>query len=468
MLINTLLAAIALIAAAFALICAMQARGTRRRARTLADQLQTSHQSLADVRSESAALTARLEETRRQLEVAGQRVDAEVRRGDGLQVTVSEQRGTIAELQTRLDEQRRQADEKLKLLESARERLTQEFQNLANRIFDEKSQKFTDQNRTQINTVLTPLREQLKDFRDKVESVHLADVRAQSELRQQLVHLKELNQQVTREAANLTKALKGDSKKQGSWGELILERVLEESGLRKGHEYDTQVRIGGSQPDVIVRLPDGKDVVVDSKVSLLAYERAVSAEQPELRQRYLAEHCSSMKTHARALGGKDYADLPGLRSLDFVLMFVPVEAAFLEALEQDPRLFTEAFERKVVMVSPTTLLATLRIIENLWRHERQNRNAEKIADEAGKLYDQFARFYEELQGVGEALEKARERHEDAMKRLVSGRGNLMRKAENLRKLGARTKRALPAEFVDEDASYEETHDSEPVGLRDGR
>jgi len=354
----------------------------------------------------------------------------------------------VAELETRLEEERRNAEEKLVLLQEAREQLKLEFQNVANRIFEDKSQKFTEQNRENIEGVLKPMREQLSDFKKKVEDVYDKESKDRVSLLNEIVHLKSLNERISEDALNLTNALKGQSKTRGAWGEMILERVLEESGLKKGREYEVQSMYASEEgqrrhPDVIVHLPEGKDIVIDSKVSLAAYEKFCSADTEGKRDKNLKEHIISIRTHIKTLSEKRYEELDGIRTLDFVLMFLPVEGAFWTAIESEQGLFNEAFGKNIMLVSPSTLLATLRIINNIWRYEDQNRNAMIIAKKAGDLYDKFVGFVEALDDVGQKIGKAQESYQTARNRLAEGRGNLVRRSEELRQLGVKAQKDLP-------------------------
>ena len=354
----------------------------------------------------------------------------------------------LAELETRLEGERRNAEEKLVLLQEAREQLKLEFQNVANRIFEDKSQKFTEQNRENIEGVLKPMREQLSDFKKKVEDVYDKESKDRVSLLNEVIHLKTLNERISEDAVNLTNALKGQSKTRGSWGEMILERVLEESGLQKGREYEVQSMHASEEgqrrhPDVIVHLPEGKDIVVDSKVSLAAYEKFCSADTEEKRDKRLKEHIISIRTHIKILSEKRYEELEGIRTLDFVLMFLPIEGAFWTAIESEHGLFNEAFSKNIMLVSPSTLLATLRIINNIWRYEDQNRNALIIAKKAGDLYDKFVGFIEALDDVGQKIGKAQESYHTARNRLAEGRGNLVRRSEELRQLGVKAQKDLP-------------------------
>jgi DNA recombination protein RmuC len=370
-----------------------------------------------------------------------------------LQSEVSQLKARIAELSTLLDDERKQSAEKIALLNGAREQLKSEFQNLAQRIFDDKSQKFAEQNRTAMGHLISPLRDQIGDFKKRVEDVYDKESRDRASLQTEIHHLKELNQRISKEAMNLTRALKGDSKARGNWGEVVLERVLEASGLQKGREYETQVPLKDGkgkryQPDVIVRLPQGKDVVVDAKVALNDYEVYYSAVDPDQKAVALKAHIEAIRTHIRSLAGKRYEDLDGVRSLDFVLMFIPIEAAFLAAVEKDRGLFGEAFDKNIMVVSPSTLLVTLRTIENIWRNEYQNRHAIEIAKKAGGLYNKFVGFVEALELVGQQLDRAKDAYQTASDRLVRGKGNLIRRTQELKALGVKAGKELPRHLLE--------------------
>ncbi len=416
----------------------------------------TRSQPDADATASPAALSAQLDIRGEQLT----RLDAELQqlRRDlqQQQQSNSGQSNTIARLETQLVEERKRSAEKLNVLDEAKAQLAAEFQNLANKILEEKSKKFTDQNKANLDQVLTPLREQLGDFRRKVEDVYEKESKDRMSLFHEIKSLKSLNQQISEDAINLTNALKGKTKTQGNWGEVVLERVLEESGLHKGREYETQGSFTSEEgkrlrPDVIVHLPEGKDIVIDSKASLTAYERYCSAEDDVARQKALNEHVLSVRSHIKGLSVKNYEDLPGLTSLDFVLMFIPVEAAFITAVENDQTIFREAFDKNIIVVSPTTLLATLRTVHNIWRYEYQNKNTIEIAERAGRLYDQFVLFSESLLDVGDKLDKAQSAYQTTVKRLTDGKGNLVTRTEQLKKLGAKAKKQLPQRLVDEAA-----------------
>ena len=353
-----------------------------------------------------------------------------------------------AQLLTSLSSERKQAEEKLAILSEAKERLTIEFKNLANEIFEEKSTRFTEQNRVNLESVLKPLSGQIKDFQKRVEDSYDKESKDRFSLVKEIKSLQELNSRISVDAVNLTHALKGESKTQGTWGELKLEKILEASGLLKGREYDVQVSMKNEagarlQPDVVVHLPENKDVIIDSKVTLTAYHRYVSVETETERQQQAALHVQSLQKHIKDLSAKDYQNLIGVQTLDFVLMFLPVEDAFNLAVQKDPELFSRAFENNIILVGPSTLLATLKTIQHIWRNEYQTKNAQEIAKRAGYLYDKFVNFIEDLEDVGLRLNKAQDAYDKAHNKLTSGRGNLVSRAETLRELGAKTSKTLP-------------------------
>lgn len=339
-----------------------------------------------------------------------------------------------------------------KELEELHQKMSLEFKNLAHEIFEEKSKKFTDQNKVNIGEVLNPLKEKILEFEKKVEDSNKENVKMNSSLGEQLKQLKELNQQITKEAENLTKALKGDTKTQGNWGEFILESILEKSGLQKGSEFiiqeSTTTENGRLRPDVVVKLPDNKNIIIDSKVSLVAYEQAVNAETEDERMAQLKMHVQSLKNHIKQLAAKDYQNLYGVEALDFILLFVPIEPAFSTALQAEPDLFNLAYEKQIVLVSPTTLLATLRTVSNIWRYEYQNRNVLEIARQAGDMYDKFVNFSEDLIKLGQQMDTAKKSYSDAMNKLVDGNGNLVKRAERLKELGAKTSKQMNDKLLD--------------------
>lgn len=347
-----------------------------------------------------------------------------------------------------LQQQNLKRDEELA---SQQEQLRKDFELLATKILDEKSEKFTLQNKENIKNILNPLQEKIQLFEKKVDDTQKESISMHSALKEQLLGLKDLNQQMAKEATNLTKALKGDSKTQGNWGELVLERVLEKSGLEKDREYFVQQnfqREDGSRvmPDVVLHLPDSKKMIIDSKVSLTDYERMVNSDDDE-RAMHLKTHVNSIKKHVDDLSSKNYQDLYDIESPDFVLMFIPIEPAFAVAINEDNSLYNKAFEQNIVIVTPSTLLATLRTIDTMWNNEKQQQNAIEIARQAGALYDKFEGLVTDLTGVGKKIDAAKNDYSSAMNKLVEGKGNLISRVENIKKMGAKAKKALPESII---------------------
>lgn len=362
-------------------------------------------------------------------------------------------RQEISRLETTLSEQKQQAEEKLELIKEARVSMQDGFKNLANEIFESKQKEFKEQSREHLSGVLDPLHEKIKSFEKRVEQTYTNEAKERFSLVKELKNLQDLNSRIAQDAVNLTNALKGENKTQGIWGEVVLEKVLEKSGLEKGREYEVQVSLKNEegkrlQPDAIVRLPEDKDVIVDSKVSLTAYERFCSTEDEVERAEALKLHIASLRQHIRQLSAKDYQALEGIRTLDFVLLFVPIEAAFSVAVTEDAELFSDAFSRNIVIVAPSTLLATLRTIQNIWRYEQQNKNAQEIATRAGALYDKFVNFVADLELIGSRLESTQTAYQDAFNKLASGRGNLVKRAEDMKALGAKVSKSLPQNLVE--------------------
>ena len=337
-------------------------------------------------------------------------------------------------------------------VEKLQEKFTKEFENLANKILEEKSSKFTEQNKENMKNILTPLQDKIQLFEKKVEDTHKESIDYHAALRQQIVGLREMNEQMSKETINLTKALKGDSKMQGNWGELVLERVLEKSGLEKDREYFVQqsfVTEEGNRvfPDVVINLPDGKKMIVDSKVTLTAYERYINEEDDHLKAQHLKEHVISMNRHVEQLGNKNYQDLYQMESPDFVLLFIPIESAFALALNEDTALYNKAFEKNIVIVTPSTLLATLRTIDSMWANQKQQENALEIARQAGALYDKFEGLVADLLKIGKKMDEAKVEYQGAMNKLVDGKGNLITSVEKLKKMGAKAKKSLPENII---------------------
>ncbi len=371
--------------------------------------------------------------------------DAIRREKDSLAIQLTKSETDYDNLVERMREQRQETDE-------LREKFTKEFENLANKILEEKSNKFTEQNRENLKNILSPLQEKIHLFEKKVEDTHKESIDYHAALRQQILGLREMNEAMSRETLNLTRALKGDAKMQGNWGELILERVLEKSGLEKDREYFVQQSHqleDGSRvmPDVVISLPDGKKMVVDSKVSLVAYERYVNEEDDPLRLVHLKEHVNSIRRHVEQLSAKSYHDLYQMESPDFVLLFIPIEPAFAIALNEDATLYNKAFERNIVIVTPSTLLATLRTIDSMWTNQKQQENAYEIARQAGALYDKFEGFINDLTKVGNKMRDAQAEYQNAMGKLFEGRGNMIVTIEKLKKMGAKAKKSLPENIL---------------------
>jgi len=425
----------------------------------LSAQLDASRDEISDLSHANAAKQAELAALRREVELLRQERD---NAHDAAQAWSQERAGKESELRhldarcaslgAELREQQESHQQRLSDLQGSRDELRAQFAELAGKIFDEREQRFAETSQQQLGQLLNPLKERIQSFEKRVEESYQQEARERFSLSKELERLQQLNQRLSDEATNLTRALKGQ-KTQGNWGELILERVLEHAGLEKGREYQTQVSLKGPdgerfQPDVLIMLPGDKQVVVDAKVSLTAYQQYVSADDEVIGQVALKQHVLSLRSHVKGLSGKDYKRLEGLHSLDFVLLFVPIEAAFSAALQAEPNLFQEAFDRNIVIVSPTTLLATLRVIDSLWKQERQSQNAREIAERAGWLYDKFVLFIQDLDEVGNRLQQLDKAYGAARNKLTEGRGNLVSRSEQLKLLGARASKNLPAELLE--------------------
>ena len=359
----------------------------------------------------------------------------------------------LAQAETERDAMREKLSSQKAELEELQKRFTTEFENIANKLLEEKSRKFTEQNKINLDVILDPLKEKIKSFEEKVEKTYKEESAERITLKAEIKSLVEMNKQISDEANNLAKALKGDNKKQGNWGEIILEKILERSGLQKDSEYRTQVtstNVDGStiKPDVVIYLPDEKNIIIDSKVSLVAYEAFVNSESEEERERYRKDHLLSIKSHIKTLSDKNYQTAAGFNTPDFVLLFVPIESSFSIAIQADQDLFNYAWERKIVIVSPSTLLATLRTIASVWKQEKQTRNAMEIANESGKLYDKFVGFIEDMEKLGKQLETVQNSYDEAKKKLSTGNGNLVTRVENIRKLGAKNTKNIPQKFLE--------------------
>jgi len=374
-------------------------------------------------------------------------LQTEIQKRENLIISLTQKESLVENLQSKLIEQKEEVNQ-------IQEKFTKEFENLANKILEEKTNKFTEQNKENLNQILHPLNEKILNFEKKVEQTHKESIDYHAALRQQIIGLKDLNQQMSKETLNLTKALKGDSKTQGNWGELVLERVLEKSGLEKGREYEmeksfdvddeTKQRL---RPDVIIHLPDGKKMIVDSKVSLTHYEQYVNCDDEQEKLLFLKQHIQSLNKHVEQLSNKRYEELYQIESPDFVLLFVPIEPAFAVAINNDNQLYNKAFEKNIVIVTPSTLLATLRTIDSMWNNEKQQQNAIEIARQAGALYDKFTGMIEDLILVGKRMDDAKKEYGNAMNKLVEGKGNLINRVESLKVLGVKTQKKLPENLI---------------------
>ena len=399
-------------------------------------QKTTAQKQLHGKETEIAALTAKESVMRqRQQELLDQ--------NSRLQADLGTKNSEYATLQGRMDEAQTSFMAREKLLRESNERMKVEFESLATKVLNAQGA----QQRQSLDVMLNPFREQIGDFRKRVEEVYRSDTKERASLLKEMQNLQSASNRINEEAENLTKALKGDNKIQGNWGELVLERILEDSGLRKDHEYFVQPssrdEVGRvKRPDIVIRLPEGKDVVVDSKVTLVAYEQALSTADDKARQVHLKQHVDSVRGQVKKLAEQDYDQLPDLRSLDFVLLFIPIESAFTLAMELDPKLFVDAFNKRIMLVSPTTLMMALRIIDNLWQVEKQNRNAQEIAQRAGALYDKLQGVVEEVDKLGKQIGTVQGTYDTLYGRLATGRGNLVGQAEKLRELGAPVKKVI--------------------------
>jgi DNA recombination protein RmuC len=407
--------------------------------------------------SKILVLSSELEHVKSELIQSKQLIDG--LRGEKNQISI-----TLAHKQTEGEGLLVKLAEQKQELEKLQERFTKDFELLANKILEEKSTKFTEQNKENLKTILSPLQEKILLFEKKVEDTHKENIGFNASLHQQIRGLREVHEQMSRETLNLTKALKGDAKMQGNWGEMILEKVLEKSGLEKDREYFVQKSFETSDgakvfPDIVINLPDGKKMIVDSKVSLVSYERYINEEEDVAKEAMLSMHIQSIKRHIDQLSEKNYHDLYQMESPDFVLMFIPIETAFSLAINSDTSLYNKAFEKNIVIVTPSTLLATLRTIDSMWVNQKQQENALEIARQAGALYDKFEGFVTDLIQIGKRIDDSKKEYTEAMNKLVDGRGNIIHSIEKLKKMGAKAKKALPesilrrADIEDSDSDF---------------
>ena len=450
---------VAALCAAVALLLGWLAGAARARgaAQAAAVQAQAQREASLAQQAQAGAQLAAAQERVRGLEAERLALLAELQQGRGelqmAQEHTSHLQTQLAAQATQLEAERRAAHDKLALLAEAREALSHQFKSLANDILEEKSRRFAEQNQQSLGQLLDPLRSRLADFQGRVEQFYDAEGKQRSALAQQVHQLLQLNQALSEDAKNLTQALKGSTKAQGNWGELILERVLESAGLRKGFEYDVQenhLRADGSraQPDVVIHLPENRHLVIDAKASLLAYEEWAHADDEAVRAGAQRRHLDSVRQHIKGLAERNYQQLYALQSLDFVLMFVPIEPAFMLAVTADNQLYSDAWNRNVLLVSPSTLLFVLRTVAHLWRQEAQTRNAQEIAQRGADLYDHLTAFVEELEKVGKNLGQAQDAYQKAFNKLSKNRGNVIRRAEMLKELGIKPAKTLPAALVE--------------------
>jgi DNA recombination protein RmuC len=401
---------------------------------------------------------SRVEERGKMLEKDKEEIESEIK---SERQKVLELNSKLSSLQSDYSNLHQKLAEQKVELEELQEKFTQEFENLANRIFKEKTEEFSRQSESNLSKLLDPLKERITEFQTKVEETNKDSISRTAALREQLQTLKDMNQQMSNDAQNLVKALKSDTKTQGDWGEIQLERILERSGLRKGEEYSIQESYAvddgkRKRPDVIVNLPEEKKIIIDSKLSLLSYERFVSAEEDAERNIHLKAFIDSVKRHIKDLSDKNYPSIFENGTLDFVLMFIPIEPAFSLAIQYGENLYVDAYDKNIIIVSPSTLLATLRTIANIWKQEYQNRNVIEIAKQSGALYDKFVGFVEDLKSVGDRMEQAKSSYVTAMNKLVDGSGNLIRRAEKIKQLGAKTSKSFPQSVVNR--AIEESED----------
>lgn len=419
-----------------------------------------------EIQQEKAEAERQLEEERQRINQEHQDRQAKIEkdlqaerlRANDLDISINRSREAFKAQEQRLRDKEQQLAEQKEEFGRMQQQLNVQFENIAGKLLEEKSKKFTELNKSNLDILLNPLKENIKAFEEKVEKTYKAESDERNVLKGTVLQMMELNKQLSEDTNNLTKALKGDSKKQGNWGEVILGRILERSGLVEGENYVIQgkeMRLRNEegsllQPDVVVNLPDNKHIIIDSKVSLVAYERMITAEKDEDRARFLKLHIQSVRNHVLGLSAKEYANLYGINSPDFVLLFIPIESSFSVAVQNDTELFSDAWDKKVVIVSPSTMLATLRTVSSIWKQEKQTRNAQEIAVRAGALYDKFAGFVDDLEKIGKNLGLTQKAYDEAFGKLQSGRGNLLNRVENLRKLGAKASKQLDSRYLDDD------------------
>jgi Uncharacterized protein conserved in bacteria len=419
-----------------------------------ADALQAQNQRLQAEMVDLQVMKGEANQQREQVAQLRQDLGVQQAQYEQLQQRYAHAQSELSGLKNRMEAERESHAEKLALLENAKQTLMQEFKVLSNEILDQKQQQMRQQSKETIGGLIQPVQTALNEFKQRIEAVHKEDLEGRASLTEQLRHLSELNRSMTQEAQNLTKALKGDQKMQGNWGEFILKKLLESSGLREGVEFETEKSFTEEsgqrlRPDVVINLPDNKHVIIDSKVSLLSYEAALNADDEIEKQKHLKAHSASLTKHIQALSEKRYDHLSLLNAPDFVLMFIPIEGAYMMAIEQNPTIFENAFDKRVAVVTPTTLFTTLKTIEQLWRYERQSEHTVKLIRRAADVHDKFAGFVDTFEKIGKQLTTVQGSYDQARKQMMSGSGNLVRQAEMLKELAGKTKKEIPQHLLDE-------------------
>ena len=425
--------------------------------KSLKDEIFQKDEEIGELRENISSLKAHLDEKNYQFDELKERYKQTLEDIKELQDTNSRDQALIATLNTTIKEQKKNIEEKLALLEENKDKLTKEFHYIANKVLENNSKKFSEQSSQSVKEIITPVKLQIEEFKKRVDDIYDKEAKERNTLLHEIKTLKELNEKMSQDALNLTNALKGETKQQGTWGEMILERVLESSGLREGEEYEREVSLKSEEgerfrPDVIVKLPGDRQIIIDAKTSLTNYERYISSSSKEGKNKELKLHINSIKEHIKELSKKDYEKLSGVNSLDFIFMFIPVEGALLVALKNDPTLYDKAFREHIVLVSPTTLLVALRAVENSWRYEKQAQNIKEVTIKAEKLYTKFVGFLKDFESVGKSIKKSEESYNDALKKLSTGRGNIIRQITQFKESAKISpKNEIPQELVDASA-----------------
>ncbi len=420
----------------------------------LKDEIANKDEKIGELKQNISSLEAYLKEKNNQLQELKDSYKQALKDIKELQHINNENHSLIATLNTTIKEQKKNIEEKLALLDENRDKLTKEFHYIANKVLENNSKKFSEQSSQSVKEIITPVKLQIEEFKKRVDDIYDKETKERNTLLNEIKMLKELNEKMSQDALNLTNALKGEVKQQGAWGEMILERVLESSGLREGYEFEREVSLRAQEgkrfrPDVIVKLPGDRQIIIDAKTSLTNYERYISSDDEDVKKRELKLHINSIKEHIKELSKKDYERLDGINSLDFIFMFIPIEGALLLALKNDPTLYDRAFREHIVLVSPTTLLVALRAVENSWRYEKQAQNIKEVTIKAEKIYTKFVGFLKDFENVGRSIEKSKESYNEAFKKLSIGRGNIIRQLEQFKNSAKISpKNIIPKELVE--------------------